>query len=220
MHYYVYKHTSPSGKSYIGITNNLSVRDSSHKSGDNGCTAFNQAVKKYGWNAFTHEIIACCLSPQDALHLECLLVLEHNTQSPNGYNLSSGGEGGWTHSDESKAKMSKSRTGLKQSDATKQKKREALLGRTRPDSVKQLISERTKGKQRSQETKDAMSARRKGKPNKHLAKTWLCISPDGTEFVVVGLQPFCKQYNLDSDAMRKVANGKCKHHKGWKCQRT
>ena len=51
----VYKHISPSGKVYIGITS--IVPELRWKKGYGKQTIFGKAVGKYGWNNFTHEIL-------------------------------------------------------------------------------------------------------------------------------------------------------------------
>ena len=56
--YIVYKHTSPSGKVYIGITGRT-VKERWGKNG-NGykyCPYFYRAIKKYGWDNIKHEIL-------------------------------------------------------------------------------------------------------------------------------------------------------------------
>jgi len=105
MNYLVYKHTSPSGKSYIGITKNTKHRETNHKSPNSGCPAFSAAVQKYGWDSFTHEILLEGLTLDEANEAEQRLIAEHNTLSPNGYNLTSGGKV-CSLSAETRAKMS------------------------------------------------------------------------------------------------------------------
>jgi group I intron endonuclease len=50
-------------------------------------------------------------------------------------------------------------------------------------------------------------------------KSWKVTSPDGDARVIQNLNRFCKEYNLTMTAMCYVADGKCSHHKGWKCER-
>ncbi len=54
--YLVYMHISPNGKSYIGQTCDYQRRCSEHKRPSKSL-AFYNAVKKYGWNNFKHEIL-------------------------------------------------------------------------------------------------------------------------------------------------------------------
>lgn len=59
----VYKHTVlPTGKVYIGCTTQ-SVDDRwKNGCGYSGSTHFNRAIKKYGWENISHEILKYCTS--------------------------------------------------------------------------------------------------------------------------------------------------------------
>lgn len=56
--FYIYKHTSPTGKSYIGQTTEINRRWSPMRY--EGCKKFFYAIMMHGWNNFTHEILAEC----------------------------------------------------------------------------------------------------------------------------------------------------------------
>lgn len=91
--YIVYKHTSPSGKVYIGITAQNVTKRWKNGKGYEGCTAFYRAIEKYGWQNIRHEILFTGLSKEDACLKEQLLIAEHDSTNPeHGYNLTSGGE--------------------------------------------------------------------------------------------------------------------------------
>ena len=94
MEYLIYKHTSPSGKSYIGLTKNLHKRRYTHTTKNSGCKAFYAAIQKYGWDNFIHEILLDNLTLVEANDAEERLIMEHNTLAPNGYNLKTGGNHG------------------------------------------------------------------------------------------------------------------------------
>jgi group I intron endonuclease len=89
--YYIYKHTSPSGKSYIGQTTNVARRIREHRSSNN-CRAFHNAIQKYGWELFSTEILAIVQTIAESNELETKYITEHNTLTPNGYNLKLGGD--------------------------------------------------------------------------------------------------------------------------------
>ena len=91
---YIYKHTSPSGKSYIGQTyQKIDTRWRGGK-GYKACTLLNRAVEKYGWENFSHEIIdeINFVDIKVLNQLEEKYIIELNTLSPNGYNLKTFGD--------------------------------------------------------------------------------------------------------------------------------
>lgn len=90
--YIVYKHTSPSGKCYIGITNNYKRRTYQHKT-DIVNRPFSKAIIKYGWDNIIHEILEENLTLREANIKEKYYIQEFNSLTPNGYNLTTGGEG-------------------------------------------------------------------------------------------------------------------------------
>ena len=119
MGYTVYKHISPSGKVYIGITKRKpEYRWNKGKGYREDQLLFYRAIKKYGWNNFTHEILYTGLSEKDAKNIEISLIRQYKSLGMS-YNITDGGDGGrGLHnkrkkmSDETKLKMSKSRKGL------------------------------------------------------------------------------------------------------------
>lgn len=90
--YYVYIHTSPSGKKYVGVTRQPPERRWNYGSGYIRNPYFTRAIKKYGWDNFEHEIVASGLTQYDALYMEVDLIKKYDSFH-NGYNSSSGGEG-------------------------------------------------------------------------------------------------------------------------------
>ena len=64
----------------------------------------NSAIRKYGVDDFVVELIECC-EMQDSDSREIYYIKELNSLYPNGYNLKNGG-GSFTHSDESKKRVS------------------------------------------------------------------------------------------------------------------
>ena len=90
--YLIYKHTSPSGKSYIGQTKDYNGRCVSHKNLKTNSTRFKTAIEKYGWNNFLHEIIRSNLSLEEANYWEEFYINYYKTLHPKGYNLKKGGD--------------------------------------------------------------------------------------------------------------------------------
>ncbi|RWZ87232.1 MAG: GIY-YIG nuclease family protein [Hydrotalea sp. AMD] len=110
--YLIYKFTSPSGKSYIGQTNNLPKRISSHRSKHSKCTIIHRAIQKYGWKNITVEILAENLASHQANLLETQYIQQYNTLVPDGYNLNTGGDVR-VPSDLLKQKISRGRIGVR-----------------------------------------------------------------------------------------------------------
>jgi len=106
----IYKITSPSGKSYIGITRQkLSERWRQHYARaftTNKRHPFLEAIRKYGKEAFLVEQIDEAASEQEALALEVHHIAEAKTNKV-GYNLSAGGEYDWEKGVESLAERRK-----------------------------------------------------------------------------------------------------------------
>lgn len=85
--YIVYKHTSPTGKIYIGITKNLPNARWNEGAGYETQKKFYKAIQTYGWINFKHEIIAAGLPEDDAKRLESKLILEfRSNEEEYGYN--------------------------------------------------------------------------------------------------------------------------------------
>lgn len=105
--YTVYKHTSPSGKVYIGIT-----RKKPEKRWDNGrgykhCPHMAAAVKKYGWENIRHEILATGLTKVEAEALEVQLIAAYKSNDRRyGYNTDAGGSAPGRMAPESREKLS------------------------------------------------------------------------------------------------------------------
>jgi len=96
---YIYKIKNLiTNKCYIGETkkSNPLLRWNEHKSKiqkNIGCPALQDAVKKYGIENFTFTVLIICFD-EDRYKYEMDYIKKYNTMAPNGYNLSSGGEGG------------------------------------------------------------------------------------------------------------------------------
>ena len=68
--YTVYKHVSPSGKQYIGITKWDVEKRWSNGEGYKQCSYFYNAIQKYGWDNFEHIILYTNLSREKACEIE------------------------------------------------------------------------------------------------------------------------------------------------------
>lgn len=103
----IYLLTSPSKKQYVGQTvQTFRDRMREHESAsrikiDEGCRALNNAIRLYGWDNFTKEIILYC-NESELDNYEEKFIEIHNTLAPGGYNLTTGGHGNKRYSEETK----------------------------------------------------------------------------------------------------------------------
>lgn len=95
--YFVYRMTSPKGKHYIGITNNLERRMQEHIKVVNytdpnvSNRKLTNAFRKYGFENMNFEHIFTAFSLDDAKEVEILLVKHYDSYN-NGYNMTLGGD--------------------------------------------------------------------------------------------------------------------------------
>lgn len=158
--YCVYIHINKiNGKKYVGQTCQTVEKRWQSGHGYEKCPYFWNAIQKYGWGNFDHEIVASNLTKEEADNFEKLLINKLNLLDREcGYNLKEGGSHGSlpeetrqkireSHigqylSDETKKKISESKTGEKNnfygkhhSDASKQKIKDANTGRNNHNSI-------------------------------------------------------------------------------------
>lgn len=110
--HHLYKITNQlNGKIYIGQSNNYKHRWSRHvyfaKNPEKTGQYIHRAMAKYGIENFKYEIIATCLTQEDANEIESVLIVQYNSRNNEyGYNLTVGGDYGG-HSEETKQKLRK-----------------------------------------------------------------------------------------------------------------
>ena len=90
--YIVYMHTCPNGKKYIGITGQSAERrwqkGKGYAYGSNDY--FYNAIKKYGWDSFQHNILKENICEEAASYWEKYYIKEFDSYY-NGYNATEGG---------------------------------------------------------------------------------------------------------------------------------
>ena len=176
MNGYIYRHTAPNGKSYIGQTYNDPESRWAKGEGYKNSLYFYNAIKKYCLYNFKHEILEEIEFDDIATlnNLEESYIIKENTLWPDGYNLSTKGENHLV-SDYTRDKLIKSHLGQipwnkgkKQSEGTKQKISNSLKGRKKPPrskSYSEKMSKIHKGKTISEEHKRRISEANKGRPS-------------------------------------------------------
>lgn len=195
--YCVYRHTSPSGKVYIGITCQEPERRWRGGWGYANQRYLSTAIKKYGWDNFKHEVLFSGLTKEEASHKEVeLIALHKSNQRGFGYNIDGGGINKIV-SKETIQRLSDANKGKKLSEEHKRKIGEASKGRPGPTKGKRLseyhrqqiskgmigrvVTEETRkklresnvGKTRSAEARAKMSESHKGlKPSAETIAKW------------------------------------------------
>lgn len=81
------------GKQYIGISTNPMLRWYKHRRGL-GSRLLAYAITKYGLENFRFAVVHSCKEREGILRAERYLVVLWKTETPNGYNLTPGGDSG------------------------------------------------------------------------------------------------------------------------------
>lgn len=152
---------------YIGITSMQVNRRWHGGSAYRNNKHFYAAIKKYGWDAFQHEILAEGLTYDAACSMEISLIAEYQSTDPSkGYNISNGGDKttlGYKYSEESRQRISRAligkRKGIPLTPEHREHIRKALTGHT--------VTEETRSKHRAAmgDRFQTEEARRKRKEN-------------------------------------------------------
>lgn len=114
-------------KQYVGIAADLDTRWRRHRNANEG-QLIHRAIKKYGVDAFVFTHIADAFDAESAKMIERMLIVEHNTKMPHGYNMTDGGDGtlGMAKTEEHKQKLRESNKRAYSDDALRAKIGEAI----------------------------------------------------------------------------------------------
>lgn len=223
--YSIYRITNNvNGKVYIGITINVEKRMKEHRCCKKDRPLY-RAIRKYGWVAFTYEIVAQTKDKDYAYAvLEPMMIKEHNSMNMKfGYNLTEGGEGtvGTIPSVVTRKRMSNARKGktyeefygIEKALELKEQKRAQGLGKVFSNETKEKISSKLKGNKNFEGKTFTDEVKQKLSDLK--SKTWTVIDPTGCTVTIHNMLKFCKDNGLHHSAMSKVIHGKQTQHKGW-----
>lgn len=168
----VYRHTAPNGKMYIGITCQPIEKRWANGAGYSKQPLFFNAIKKYGWANFKHEVLLEGLDAQNASLAEQLFIAYwKSNERAYGYNCREGGIENSGHSEETRRKIGDAQRGEKNhmygktyrhSEETKMKISSSHMGYKHTEEAKRKMSESRMGMTISKETRQKMSESHKG----------------------------------------------------------
>jgi group I intron endonuclease len=159
----VYKIIGPTGKIYIGSSNNIDKRWVAHRSLLNNnkhvSTYLQNSWNKYGEDNFKFKIIEETLEDNLINREQYYLDYHKSYNQKFGYNILkiAGSTRGWEHSTETKQKISQFQKGRKKSKATKEKFRQRMLGTSLSEETKEKLREYKTGTKHSEESKKKLS---------------------------------------------------------------
>lgn len=215
--WYVYCHTSPNGKKYIGITSRSPETRWENGKGYKANKHFSSAINKYGWENFKHKILLEVFSKDDACDAEKRFIEEFDSANPKkGYNKTLGGESGVKHTDEVKKRISKFAQIRWEDPIYKEKMRQKNVGRKHSEATKEKMRIAHLAENLTKEQRERMSAANKGRkyPNRrgHLhteeAKKKISESKKGKHFGGIGKKPkkiVCVETNHIYDSVKSAS---------------
>lgn len=150
------------GRAYIGITSRpLRRRWNEHlyDARRRGQMAISRAIAKHGAENFRIEAVCSARTWSDICAIETLLIEQHGTRAPQGYNVSDGGEGpfGVRRSAESVERSAAKHRG-KPCHPNTMAAALAGKGRPKPDGFGAKVATALRGRPRSAETKAKLAA--------------------------------------------------------------
>jgi len=165
----------------------------------------NRAYAKYGKEAFKREIVDFASSKDELNFMECFYIQKLGSMRPYGYNIATGGKGGYTGvlTEESRQKISNAKKG-------------------RPLSIehREKLSEAKKGiptKRHTTETRQKMSESHMGiEPwNKGKGKSIVQLSMNGEVICKWASLTEASHHGFNVSKISECLNGKRKHHRNF-----
>ena len=155
--YSVYRHTTPDGKIYIGVTGRNPKERWNGKYYHNA--EFSKAIKIFGWQNIKHDVLFVYDTKAEAYQKEQELIALYQSNTPEkGYNRAAGGHGttGLKRSAESKEKTRQSMIGVKHTPERINNQRAAALKVWERDGYRQKMSDVHKGKLKGKDSPAAV----------------------------------------------------------------
>jgi hypothetical protein len=167
---HIYLQCFPTGKLYAGQTIQLVGRMGQYSCGYGSNPHHSNAIQKHGWANVNVLTVECPWYMLDTIEI-FLIEYYDLTDSKKGYNKTTGGRRYWTHSKETKKKISEAMTGEKHPMYGKTGEKNPFYGKTHTLETKQKMSEAQTGKTHTVETKKKMSEALTGEKNHNYGKT-------------------------------------------------
>jgi group I intron endonuclease len=219
----IYKSTNKIDKKiYIGqTTQDLDKRIKNHlkESKNNIKRPFLMSLKKYGLDNFIFEVIDSASNLEELNEKEIFWINFYNSVSPNGYNLTGGGQG--------KKLISTKELRLRISEGLKnsEKWNKIINSEEYKKKMKSNFSGWGKGKKFTQEHKDKIWEKNKDRVllyNENSKKKWIIVNNDNNIIRVTGKDEYFKTLGLCSGNFSRISknldNGKkIKRYYGYYC---
>lgn len=210
--YSIYRHISPSGKSYIGQTGCVPISkrwSANPEKRYEGSRKLYHAIVKYGWDNFVTEILESELTLFQANEKERYYINRYNTVE-DGYNLERGGRNSEpTQHMIELARLRKPMLGKNHSSETKEKMRLAATGRTITGETRLKISS-TRKLMMTDEYKEILSRKCSGWSHTDEAKKKVGLASLGNKNCLGRVQPE-EERKLRSLSARNVLPLPCGH---------
>ena len=182
---HIYLQCFKNGKLYAGQSIQIIGRMREYRNGKGSNPHHTKAIKNHGWSNVNVWTIKCPWYMLDTI--EIFLIEYYDLTNPHkGYNKTTGGRKNWTHSKETRAKISERMSGEKAfwygktlSGETKKKLSEAHSGEKNPMYGKTGEKSHMYGKTLGEETKRKMSDAKYGEKH-HASKKVYQYKLDGT----------------------------------------
>lgn len=202
----IYKSTNNiTGKIYIGqTTHTLDKRIKGHikESKIESNRPFMLSINKYGEDNFTFEIIDTANNIDELNDKEIYWINFYNSVSPNGYNLTGGGQGKkMMVTNELSERISK---GLKNSEKWQEiKNSEEYKG-----TMEKNFFGRNKGKKFTQEHKEKIWEKNKERIlefNKSTSKKWIIVDKDNNITRITGKEEYFENLGMDTGVVSRMS---------------
>ena len=222
---YIYCITNKvNGKQYVGqTTQTIERRFIQHRSDartGRRNSIIHNAIRKYGEENFTTEEIDSASSIDELCEKEIYWIAKLNTLTPNGYNLTEGGEGGdtWLLLPEDKKEKIRRDVSLRVSGknnywygSSRKNELNPMYGRKHTEETKELIAEKATGRPVSQSTRKKHSTNNTGKGNPK-ARAIICLTNNK---VYDTAKEASLELNVSRASISSICNNKMKECKGY-----